>query len=389
MRRIHNVFHLWTALAVRLLLLGVTMAVWPSAVHADAEASSDVPVTFTLSIKTSPSAKYETSETYDRADWRRAWTKAKTAELAEPSSVYTDTYIEVADEGGKRQYAMRADGVLFEAATGKTVTLSVKVRKTWRTNAAKLRKRHYGEIVDWDEAKSRLPLKAVVAVVDMETGLSFRAQRRAGSSHADVQPLTREDTAVMKQIYGGTWSWKRRAIVVVPEDGEQRVAASMHGMPHGGDGIPDNGFSGHFCIHFRGSATHGSGKTDLSHQLMVYKAAGRLSELYQAATPEQLAEYVFDALHQQDEAVLRAALQGTPSETLQTFLTWFAKIDALRIASMKPGDPHDGQVTAEVPLKVVWNGRGGGVRLESVRLLFVRENAHSPWVVTSFETGKK
>ncbi len=35
----------------------------------------------------------------------------------------------------------------------------------------------------------------------------------------------------MKEIYGGKWSWKRRAIIVIHQD--QWIAASMHGMPHG------------------------------------------------------------------------------------------------------------------------------------------------------------
>lgn len=61
----------------------------------------------------------------------------------------------------------------------------------------------------------------------METGLQFQVQRRAGKNHADVQPLTKQDTAVMKQIYQGKWSWKRRAILVRKDD--QFLAASMHG----------------------------------------------------------------------------------------------------------------------------------------------------------------
>ncbi|MCC3377949.1 hypothetical protein LKX83_33445, partial [Cohnella sp. REN36] len=70
----------------------------------------------------------------------------------------------------------------------------------------------------------------------------------AGKYHADVQPLTKADTKIMKQIYNGKWSWKRKAIVVKKD--HHYYAASMQGMPHGGDGIPDNSFSGHFCIHF-------------------------------------------------------------------------------------------------------------------------------------------
>ena len=59
----------------------------------------------------------------------------------------------------------------------------------------------------------------------------------------------------MKSIYGGSWSWDRRAILV-KYDGHV-YAASMNGMPHEDDTISDNDFDGHFCIHFTGSKTHG------------------------------------------------------------------------------------------------------------------------------------
>ncbi|MCM3080108.1 hypothetical protein [Brevibacillus invocatus] len=35
-------------------------------------------------------------------------------------------------------------------------------------------------------------------VIDLETGQRFQVQRRAGSRHADVQPLTRNDTMILK-----------------------------------------------------------------------------------------------------------------------------------------------------------------------------------------------
>jgi hypothetical protein len=98
-------------------------------------------------------------------------------------------------------------------------------------------------------------------------------QRRGGSKHADCQPLTAEDTAVMRKIYGGQWSWARRAIVV-SLDGKH-MAASMNGMPHGAGAIKNNDFDGHFCIHFLNSRTHESNKLDSAHQAMVKKAAGK------------------------------------------------------------------------------------------------------------------
>ena len=36
--------------------------------------------------------------------------------------------------------------------------------------------------------------------------------------------------------------------------------------------IDDNGYSGHLCVHFVNSRTHGSDKVDPDHQKMILKA---------------------------------------------------------------------------------------------------------------------
>jgi len=131
----------------------------------------------------------------------------------------------------------------------------------------------YGELLPWEEVKKIFPLMGYATVIDFDTRLSFRVQRRAGHDHADVQPLTREDTAVMKKIYKGRWSWERKAILV--EINGRRIAASMHGMPHGAGAIQKNQFPGHFCIHFYNSLTH-SHNMDPDHMRMVLRAAGKV-----------------------------------------------------------------------------------------------------------------
>lgn len=103
------------------------------------------------------------------------------------------------------------------------------------------------EILPWEEINEILPKNSKFTVLDVETGKRFNVQRRAGSSHADVQPLTLKDTQIMREIYDGKWSWRRRAIIVIHQN--QWIAASMHGMPHG-VGSLKNRFPGHFCIHF-------------------------------------------------------------------------------------------------------------------------------------------
>lgn len=363
------------------------------AISADADAGGDdsvPPVRFTMVVKVSPEANYATSMSMARKDWERAWKAAFRAGREQRQAYsypYTDVYVEVAEGGERRTFAMKEDGALVEAGTQRAVLLSRKVRKQWLKLAGKLRARHYGEVVEWGQAKKRLPLKSIWTVTDLETGLSFRAQRRAGSHHADVQPLTKSDTAIMKQIYGGTWSWKRRAILVL-SDGPP-IAASMHGMPHGGDGIPDNDFSGHFCIHFLGSSTHRSGQVDLAHQLMVHKAAGTLADAVSGFSPGLMAETLFEALRQHDQALLRVSLQGAPIPVQEPFESLFRSVEDVRIAPVKASDPPDGSVSAEVTVKATIHGRGGGLREETFRLLFVRETLHSPWVLSDAVSGAK
>ena len=137
-------------------------------------------------------------------------------------------------------------------------------------------------------------------VRDLETGLTFTVRRHRGDSHADVEPLTREDAAVLKRIYGG--EWKRRAAVV--SVGPLQVAASMNGMPHGWGDIFDNEFVGHFCLHFAGSRVHTLGVDD-GHQLMVLKSSGRLVEELDRASPEEVAKLAVAAVNHQDVVSLR------------------------------------------------------------------------------------
>ena len=67
-----------------------------------------------------------------------------------------------------------------------------------------------GELINWSTANKLFSLYTKATITDVETGLNFQVQRRGGSLHADVQPLTKTDTATMKKIYGGSWSWNRK-----------------------------------------------------------------------------------------------------------------------------------------------------------------------------------
>ncbi len=126
-------------------------------------------------------------------------------------------------------------------------------------------------LLPWDTVNQLWGRGTTVRVYDVDTGIGFLARRLYGSLHADVEPLTKHDTYLLSRIYGGRWSWARRAVVV--ELNGRYVAGSMNGMPHGAQAIYDNNFPGQFCIHFLGSRLHKNRQIDAEHQAMVLKAA--------------------------------------------------------------------------------------------------------------------
>lgn len=163
----------------------------------------------------------------------------------------------------------------------------------------------FGQLASWAEVKQDFPKFTYAYITDLESRRRFRVQNRAGSSHADVQPVTAADTAIMKEIYDGQWSWRRRAVVV--EIDKKTYAGSMNGMPHGAGAIRGNKFNGHFCLHFLDSLTHVK-SIDPSHQLMVWKASGHLPLLLGKLDQEALAVSLISVLKQQDLAMLSLML---------------------------------------------------------------------------------
>lgn len=126
------------------------------------------------------------------------------------------------------------------------------------------------QLVHWNEAKDVFERNQKATVTDLETRKSFVVVRTGGTLHADCEPATYKDTAVMKAVFGGRWTWSRRAVIV--EVRGRRMAASINGMPHGYDTVA-NGFAGHFCVHFFGSRLHNRSVADPVHQAMVLRSA--------------------------------------------------------------------------------------------------------------------
>lgn len=236
------------------------------------------------------------------------------------------------------------------------------------------------EILPWEIAKDILPKGKKFTVIDVETGLQFKVQRRAGSKHADVQPLTTKDTKIMKKIYDGKWSWKRRAIIVKVRD--QFIAASMHGMPHGA-GALKNGFPGHFCIHFLGSTTHRSGKMDKLHHLMILKAGGKEEEYLHTVDPYEMMEFFVTGINYQDPHLLKVTIaeNKTPSK-----LTKMAKeFTYFRITSMSflPVEDLEGQLVFEVPVEVKYHTDKTGKVKKNMTFILTKNSVMDRWKIDS------
>lgn len=155
----------------------------------------------------------------------------------------------------------------------------------------------YGEYLDWwTQAQYVLPVGAVFTVQDFATGATFTAKRTTGAGHADCEPLTASDTAKMKAIWGGTFSWTRRPILIYYNG--RKLAASASSMLHAGndnapgglwtswrsddygagynfDWVKGNNAHGVFDIHFLNSTRHSDGTVDSKHQTNIRTAAGR------------------------------------------------------------------------------------------------------------------
>ena len=107
-------------------------------------------------------------------------------------------------------------------------------------------------------------------IYDIHTGLTVHIQRMGGSHHADCEPASKTDTAKLKKIAGGSFSWDSEAVILY-SDGKF-VACAINTMPHGDQTIKDNGYDGQFCLHMVGSKTHGSDSVNEEHQKAINKA---------------------------------------------------------------------------------------------------------------------
>lgn len=334
-----------------------------------------------LSVKSSPSASYETTGELPFKGLKKAIAEAHRVHAG--ALPYTDRYLTIRSGGQSSVWQVGGDGRLYDAESGERLQLAGEWTDKLKQYADEMSRKHYGELVDWTDARRAISVKSTVTVIDLESGLSFRAQRRAGRHHADAQPVTKEDTKVMKQIYNDKWSWKRRAVLI--RHGDRLYAASMHGMPHGGDGIPDNGFSGHFCIHFRNSTTHGSKARDPEHQLMVHKASGRLEEYVRSLGPQELADAFIAAVHLQQHHMLGLFFKSSRSPEYVRLMEEVRPLISLRPIQQKKEISQEATGwAAEIPAEVQIE-RAGRKAVRHKLLFRMHRDAAGSWVLAGVE----
>ena len=219
-----------------------------------------------------------------------AETAGKATEAAEAASEFVETVIETAEGEGEGETtepdSAEEDSAVEEDAEDAEDAAAEEPAKT--DGKKKI------ELLDWWTAANKVFARGSTAkVIDVRTGKSFYIKRTYGGNHADCETLTKEDTKIMKEIWGG-FSWSRRPVIV--EIKGRYLAASMAAMPHAGldnkptnatvsgrsggygrgtnlDAVKNNGMDGHFDIHFKNSRTHGTNKVDSAHQKAIKEAA--------------------------------------------------------------------------------------------------------------------
>ncbi|HBV95430.1 MAG TPA: hypothetical protein DEF36_00045 [Desulfotomaculum sp.] len=206
----------------------------------------------------------------------------------------------------------------------------------------------YGEYIGWAEVNRIFPRKGTARIIDLDTGRSFQVMRVGGSYHADTEPLSYLDSVEMNSIFGGSWSWKRRAALLTL-DGKRFLACSINGMPHGSQQIKDNNYPGHFCIHFRDSRLHVNRREDPAHMLMVCKAAGMLDEMLAESSPGEVVKTFFTALDQGELGILARVTYFETPDQLTELLQMAQNVDR---ANLHRASGKEDTVTVELGLKL-------------------------------------
>lgn len=106
------------------------------------------------------------------------------------------------------------------------------------------------QLLHWfDEIKPNLKTGQNLAVYEPDSGISFTLYVMSRGRHADVEPLTADDTRKMMDAWGGEITWTPKPVYIGLPDGRWTLA-TMHNVAHGTQVIQGNDFDGQNCVHF-------------------------------------------------------------------------------------------------------------------------------------------
>jgi len=127
--------------------------------------------------------------------------------------------------------------------------------------------------VFYDNYRARYTRGDKAILTDARTNRSFTivCQSMSATRHLDAEPATANDTAVLRQIFGGTITYHRRPVWLTMSDGKT-YAASLYGVPHGASFVSGNNFDGQLCVHMLGSHTNAGNSVCPDHQKAIEEA---------------------------------------------------------------------------------------------------------------------
>ena len=121
----------------------------------------------------------------------------------------------------------------------------------------------------YTEIRSRAKAMPDVVIYEPISGIHYNLHMFSFGKHADAEPPTAEDTALMYQAIGNN-SWTAKPVWVIFSDGRVYMA-STHSHGHEVDHTSGNNLEGHVCIHFPRvmSEAEQTGPYAVSHQQAI------------------------------------------------------------------------------------------------------------------------
>ncbi len=101
----------------------------------------------------------------------------------------------------------------------------------------------------YTQVKPTIKSGQYITIFDPATSLQWTLRLYSLGHHADSEPLTATDTAIMYKAFGYTNTWTPKPVYVQLPSGVWTLA-TMHNVPHLNGSISNNDFDGHLCVHF-------------------------------------------------------------------------------------------------------------------------------------------